>query len=758
MSEKITREKRDFLHISLKLFFVNRFKELISLIVMFLGVGLAIALLTYSPSDLSLNYESSKPIKNLLGYPGSVVADIAHQGFGLSSYIIVLTLSIWGVSLFYWKEIEKLYLKIFLFFITLLSASTFLATIEQSLIEYYNLGLGGVIGDRIKFLLYSNTNLAISNNAKIVLSIVLGILSIISLFLSLSVKLSYIKKFFTMFFNIISIFLNFLKRVYQSIKKILFSETKKQEKIVSKDPYFEDNVIFKHDSKNTSSQSSQQDTQENLYLKNTGEYSFPDINLLTTSTKKSAHIEINKEKIKEQASLLQNILNEFGIQGEIVDVTSGPIVTLYELKPAPGIKASRIISLADDIARNMSAVSARVAPVPERNVIGIEIPNTKREVVFLGDLLSSSQYQENNWNLPLAFGKDIAGNPIFADLTEMPHLLVAGTTGSGKSVGINSMILSLLFKLPPDKCKFILIDPKMIELSTYEIIPHLLHPVVKNPRQAVSALKWTTVEMEKRYQKMALMGVRNITGYNKKIEIIREKNKNSKNTNNENEAESQMKTLPYIVVIVDEMADLMLIAGKEIETVIQRLSQMARAAGIHLIMATQRPSVDVITGIIKSNFPSRMSFQVPSKIDSRTVLGEQGAEQLLGKGDMLYMSAGGRTIRIHSPFVSDDEVMKITNFLSKNNANPFFESNLTSNIDEKNSLTEDKDINDNSDEFYNEAIKIVKSEGKVSTSFLQRKLQIGYNRAARIVEKMEENSIVSSANHVGKRKILINEE
>ena len=755
MSEKITREKRDFLHISLKLFFVKRFKELISLIIMFLGAGLAIALLTYSPSDLSLNYESSKPIKNLLGYPGSVVADIAHQSFGLSSYIIVLTLSIWGASLFYWKEIPKLYLKIFLFFLTLLSASTFLTTIEQSLIEYYNLALGGVIGDRIQFLLYNNTNFFISNNAKITLSIVLGILSIISLFFSLSVKLSYIKKFFVMLVNIISIFLNFSKIFYQLIKKILFSETKKQEKIVSKDPYFENNVIFKHETKNTSLQ---QDTQENLYLKNTGEYSFPDINLLTTSAKKNAHIEINKEKIKEQASLLQNILNEFGIQGEIVDVTSGPVVTLYELKPAPGIKASRIISLADDIARNMSAVSARVAPVPEKNVIGIEIPNTKREVVFLGDLLSSFQYQENNWNLPLAFGKDIAGNPIFADLTEMPHLLVAGTTGSGKSVGINSMILSLLFKLPPDKCKFILIDPKMIELSTYEIIPHLLHPVVKNPRQAVSALKWTTVEMEKRYQKMALMGVRNITGYNKKIEIIREKNKNSKDINNENEADSQIKTLPYIVVIVDEMADLMLIAGKEIETIIQRLSQMARAAGIHLIMATQRPSVDVITGIIKSNFPSRMSFQVPSKIDSRTVLGEQGAEQLLGKGDMLYMSAGGRTIRIHSPFVSDDEVTKITNFLAKNNAKPFFESNLTSNIDEKKSATEDKDINDNIDEFYNEAIKIVKSEGKVSTSFLQRKLQIGYNRAARIVEKMEENGIVSPANHVGKRKILINEE
>ena len=755
MSEKITREKRDFLHISLKLFFVKRFKELISLIIMFLGAGLAISLLTYSPSDLSLNYESSKPIKNLLGYPGSVVADIAHQSFGLSSYIIVLTLSIWGASLFYWKEIPRLYLKIFLFFLTLLSASTFLTTIEQSLIEYYNLALGGVIGDRIQFLLYNNTNFFISNNAKITLSIVLGILSIISLFFSLSAKLSYIKKFFVMLVNIISIFLNFSKRFYQLIKKILFSETKKQEKIVSKDPYFENNVIFKHETKNTSPQ---QDTQENLYLKNTGEYSFPDINLLTTSAKKNAHIEINKEKIKEQASLLQNILNEFGIQGEIVDVTSGPVVTLYELKPAPGIKASRIISLADDIARNMSAVSARVAPVPEKNVIGIEIPNTKREVVFLGDLLSSFQYQENNWNLPLAFGKDIAGNPIFADLTEMPHLLVAGTTGSGKSVGINSMILSLLFKLPPDKCKFILIDPKMIELSTYEIIPHLLHPVVKNPRQAVSALKWTTVEMEKRYQKMALMGVRNITGYNKKIEIIREKNKNSKDINNENEAESQIKTLPYIVVIVDEMADLMLIAGKEIETIIQRLSQMARAAGIHLIMATQRPSVDVITGIIKSNFPSRMSFQVPSKIDSRTVLGEQGAEQLLGKGDMLYMSAGGRTIRIHSPFVSDDEVTKITNFLAKNNAKPFFESNLTSNIDEKKSATEDKDINDNIDEFYNEAIKIVKSEGKVSTSFLQRKLQIGYNRAARIVEKMEENGIVSPANHVGKRKILINEE
>ena len=427
---------------------------------------------------------------------------------------------------------------------------------------------------------------------------------------------------------------------------------------------------------------------------------------------------------------LEKILLDFGVNGSIKKVSHGPVVTLNEFEPAAGIKVSKIINLADDIARNTSSESARIATIPGSNTIGIELPNLSRENVYLSEILNNSDFKRKEIKLPIALGKNISGAPFIGDLTSMPHLLIAGTTGSGKSVCINTIILSLLYKHTPEKCKFILIDPKMLELSTYEGVPHLLCPVITEAKKAASVLGWVVKEMESRYRLMTKEGVRNIDGYNTKHKL----------------------SMPYIVVVVDEMSDLMLVAGKEIENYIQKLSQMARAAGIHIIMATQRPSVDVITGTIKANFPTRISFQVTSKIDSRTILGEQGAEQLLGKGDMLYMSSANKIIRIHAPYVSETEIEKINNFL-RSQAEPDY-------VDEILSFADEKEINESSknqgdkDELYESAVEIIKSEGKASTSFLQRKLQIGYNRAARIIDMMEAEGIVSKANHVGKRDVL----
>jgi len=473
---------------------------------------------------------------------------------------------------------------------------------------------------------------------------------------------------------------------------------------------------------------------------------------------------INEEALEKNARLLETVLDDFGVRGQIVQVRPGPVVTLYEFEPAPGIKASRIIGLADDIARSMSAVSVRVAVVSGRNVIGIELPNRNAETVFLRELLDSPVYEGHSGRLALILGKDISGEPVLADLAKMPHLLIAGTTGSGKSVGINTMILSILYRMPPDRCKFIMIDPKMLELSVYDGIPHLLAPVVTDPRKAVLALKWTVREMENRYRKMSKLGVRNIDGFNARLadaeakgeSVIREVQTGFDTETGQPIFEPQpfdTSELPLIVVVVDEMADLMMVAGKEIEAAIQRLAQMARAAGIHLIMATQRPSVDVITGTIKANFPTRVSFQVTSKIDSRTILGEGGAEQLLGRGDMLYMAGGGRITRVHGPFVSDEEVERVVSFL-KTRGTPDYIDEITEDDDASfDPLGEDEEGH-STDKLYAQAVAVVCRERKASTSFVQRHLQIGYNRAARIIERMEAEGIVTPANHVGKREVL----
>jgi len=493
-------------------------------------------------------------------------------------------------------------------------------------------------------------------------------------------------------------------------------------------------------------------------------YEPPSIKLLQ-QPKGSRGRGVSDEVLQENARELEGVLQDFGVKGEITNVRPGPVVTLYELEPAPGTKSSRVIGLADDIARSMSAVATRVAIVPGRNVIGIELPNDRREIVVLREMIEATDFEETDARLALALGKNIGGEPIIVDLARMPHLLIAGTTGSGKSVGINTMILSLLYRLSPDQCKFIMIDPKMLELSVYDGIPHLLAPVVTDPKKAVVALKWTVREMEERYKRMSKLGVRDIKGYNSRILHAEAKGEVLTRTVQTGfdratgraiyeQEEMDYDPMPYIVVIVDEMADLMMVAGKDIEAAVQRLAQMARAAGIHLITATQRPSVDVITGTIKANFPTRVSFQVTSKIDSRTILGEQGAEQLLGQGDMLYMAGGGRIMRVHGPFVAEDEVEKVVRHLKKQGTPSYLDA-VTDEEEDEGEDQDEGELGSSGDELYDEAVAVVLRDRKASTSYVQRRLGIGYNRAASLVERMENEGLIGAANHAGKREILV---
>ena len=497
----------------------------------------------------------------------------------------------------------------------------------------------------------------------------------------------------------------------------------------------------------------------------TSEFELPSLHFLSEVPTTNAANTLSADALEQNARLLEGVLEDFGVKGEIINVRPGPVVTLYELEPAPGIKSSRVIGLADDIARSMSAIAARVAVVPGRNAIGIELPNLGRETVYLREMLASQAYDASKAKLPIVLGKTIGGEPTIADLAKMPHLLVAGTTGSGKSVAINTMVLSILYRLSPEKVKMIMIDPKMLELSIYDGIPHLLTPVVTDPKKAVVALKWTVREMEERYKKMSKLGVRNIDGYNSRVEQANRKKETLTRTIQTGydretgeaiyETESlDLDPMPYIVVIIDEMADLMMVAGKDIEGAIQRLAQMARAAGIHVIMATQRPSVDVITGTIKANFPTRISFQVTSKIDSRTILGEQGAEQLLGMGDMLYMAGGGRIQRVHGPFVDDREVEKIVTHL-KSQGVPEYLDSVTEEDEEELSRVGDAGALSESNDIYDQAVAIVLRDRKVSTSYIQRRLSVGYNRAATLIERMEQEGLISAANHAGKREILV---
>ena len=682
-------------------FTLKRLAEISGMVIFSAGILLFIALFSYSPEDPNFIFPKDTKIKNLLGFQGSFISDLFFQSFGFIAYLISFTYIITGINIFRSKEFFLIIENTFIAILYTIIGTLFLNHFYSDAFTLYINGNGGFVGDYFGQTFLDSIILINETLIYYVLIIV-----IITLFL-LSVNFHPIN-FYNSSIKIIKFFSKKENKSYTN-KSELISEYIPQEEI--KNLIQEDLPFIKAENK--------------LNAKN--KFQLPRIELLKVPNKKERE---NSDKNEtNDPKFLEKILMDFGVKGEIQKVSHGPVVTLNEFEPAAGVKVSKIINLSDDIARNTSSESARISTIPGSNTVGIELPNNSRENVYLSEILNNADFKKKETKLPIALGKNISGKPIVGDLSSMPHLLIAGTTGSGKSVCINTIILSLLYRHTPERCKFILIDPKMLELSTYEGIPHLLCPVITEAKKAASVLGWVVKEMESRYRLMTKEGVRNIDGYNAKHKL----------------------PMPYIVVVVDEMSDLMLVAGKEIENYIQKLSQMARAAGIHIIMATQRPSVDVITGTIKANFPTRISFQVTSKIDSRTILGEQGAEQLLGKGDMLYMSSANRIVRIHAPFVSDNEIEKINNFL-RSQAEPDY-------IDEILSFADEKELGSNTDqadkdELYKQAVEIIRSEGKASTSFLQRKLQIGYNRAARIIDMMEADGIVSKANHVGKRDVL----
>ena len=688
--------------LDISLFIVKRLSEIFGIIVLLVGLFLLISLVSYSAEDPNFIFPENTEIKNLLGIRGSYVSDLFLQSLGLISYLFSITLIFTGINITINKDFLLIIENIFYTILYSLVGSLFFSHFYNTTFALFINGNGGFIGN------YLNEN-------------------VLNEFISLNENISY----YFLIILTIGLFLksiNFnLKKISKFLKSILSLFFKKNKNYTDKSEVINE-YIPQEEIKNLIQEDLPFIKAEEIKKSEKLKFKLPSLDLLRIPSKrKKENIEKNNSNDPE---FLEKILLDFGVNGKIKKVSNGPVVTLNEFEPAAGVKVSKIINLSDDIARNTSSESARISTIPGSSTVGIEIPNLSRENVFLSEILDNASFQKKEIKLPIALGKNISGDPVISDLSSMPHLLIAGTTGSGKSVCINTIILSLLYRHTPEKCKFILIDPKMLELSTYEGVPHLLCPVITEAKKAASVLGWVVKEMESRYRLMTKEGVRNIDSYNSKHKL----------------------PMPYIVVVVDEMSDLMLVAGKEIENYIQKLSQMARAAGIHIIMATQRPSVDVITGTIKANFPTRISFQVTSKIDSRTILGEQGAEQLLGKGDMLYMSSANRIVRIHAPFVSDNEIEKINNFL-RSQAEPDYVDEILNFADEKEMSDSSKNLNDK-DELYQTALEIIKSEGKASTSFLQRKLQIGYNRAARIIDMMEAEGIVSKANHVGKRDVL----
>lgn len=753
---------------SLRNFFWNlwvRCVEFFGISVFFAALASIVALISYCSEDPSLNTAIDGAVSNLMSLPGSYYSDFMVQIFGGGAYLFSFILLSWGYQLVKYHTVA--FYRAVSCFVAMFCTSSAISCFNSLL----SLNCGGICGEYCVSLA-RNSGLSA------------GILGWSFLLLSIIAVIIAIRLDFSAFVGFCGRTYEYLNQKIQSSEGIykisLFNPKSDTEdssnereskssshsflgsinKVVSNGITGEKDATKKSLAQ-SSQHSSKQQRKKNEESEKEYDFVFPSINLLKEPPKHDD--KVTESELRARADTLVDVLNEFGIDGEITNVSSGPVVTLYELKPAPGIKSARVIGLASDIARNMSAISARIAVIPGKNALGIELPNVKRQIVFLREILESSEYKKSSAVLPITLGKDIGGAAIVTDLAKMPHLLIAGTTGSGKSVGINAMILSLLYKLSPAECKFIMIDPKMLELSVYDDIPHLLTPVVTDPKKAVAALKWAVKEMESRYKAMSKIGVRNIEGYNSKLAGIKASGEpltrrvhigfdSETGAPLYEDQKMDMDFFPYIVIIVDEMADLMLVAGKDIEIAVQRLAQMARAAGIHLVMATQRPSVDVITGTIKANFPTRISFQVSSKIDSRTILGEQGAEQLLGQGDMLYMASGGRMVRVHCPFVSDEEVEHITQHL-KNQGEPQY---ITSILEDDGEGDDDDAMatEDGDDPMYKEAVSLVLREGKASTSFLQRHLKIGYNRAARIIDMMEAAGIVSPANHVGKREII----
>jgi DNA segregation ATPase FtsK/SpoIIIE, S-DNA-T family len=779
----------------------RRMRELGGLALLTLAMTGTLALATWSVRDPSLSHATDARVHNLLGWPGAAVADLMMQLFGLGSLALLLPIAVWGYRLLGHRRLRHERRRIVLWLVGAVLAAAFASCLPRSAHWPLPCGLGGVVGDATLRLPVQLFHLSLEGINRLAAGIAFGTATLFAFAGAAGLlwgetaaddeaveeddeeddeeeaeprdrdESGWIS-------------LGFLTHSILSLRARIARLFRRRERrpMPARDaalrrrvePRF-DNVADRgtdDDAADDGADEAAPRTRKPRTAKpprrSSGGYILPALELLTPPSK-AGRATVSSDVLQENAVALEGVLADFGVRGEIINARPGPVVTLYELEPAPGIKSSRVISLADDIARSMSALSARVAVVSGRNVIGIELPNANREKVYLRELLGSRDYAEASARLPLCLGKAIGGEAVLVDLARMPHLLIAGTTGSGKSVAINTMILSLVYRLRPDQCRLIMVDPKMLELSVYDGIPHLLTPVVTDPKKAVVALKWAVREMEERYKKMSKLGVRNIDGYNARVAEARNKGEKLSRTvhtgydreTGEAIYESEqldLDPLPYVVVIVDEMADLMMVAGKDIEGAVQRLAQMARAAGLHVILATQRPSVDVITGTIKANFPTRISFQVTSKIDSRTILGEQGAEQLLGQGDMLYMAGGGRISRVHGPFVSDEEVEKVVRHLKSQGAPEYLEAVTAE-------QPQDEDGNPIFDatamgaaeggDLYSQAVQIIKRDRKASTSYIQRRLQIGYNRAASLMERMEQEGIVGQANHAGKREILV---
>src|SRR6202522_2935365 len=817
----------DHVPASVREFPKRRVAEITGLVALVGVASLTLALLTWSVSDPSLNHATNGRAHNLLGAPGAIAADLVMQFIGLASAALLAPPAFWGWSLVTKRRLERPRLKVALYLTGVIAAAGLASLLPAPGSWPLPTGLGGGVGDAI--LALPHRLLPASPWATIAIGVGLAAIAILGLAAASSVggsssaddasdatagkaRARALARFDDEededepSFGMVSIgaVIHALLTAKATLRRMASraSKTKGRPPTVLNSapasassapwsavrdaddvsmiaaalaPRAQDSAPFPSFPPPVVSplpaRPSAVRAPLDMSARPRGEWVMPSITMLT-EPKKSVGATISQDALEQNARLLEGVLDDFGVKGEIVNVRPGPVVTLYELEPAPGVKSSRVISLADDIARSMSAIATRVAVVQGRNAIGIELPNQRRETVYLRELLASQDFENSKQKLAIGLGKTIGGEPIIVDLARMPHLLVAGTTGSGKSVAINTMILSLLYRLEPSQCRLIMVDPKMLELSVYDGIPHLLTPVVTDPKKAVIALKWAVREMEERYKKMSKLGVRNIDGYNARVAEANgkgEKLSRTVHTGYDRESgeavyekeELDLEPLPYIVVIVDEMADLMMVAGKDIEGAVQRLAQMARAAGLHVILATQRPSVDVITGTIKANFPTRISFQVTSKIDSRTILGEQGAEQLLGQGDMLYMAGGGRISRVHGPFVSDEEVEKVVRHL-KSQGTPEYLEAVTA---EEPTDADGNPIFDatgmgtaEGGDLYQQAVQVVTRDRKASTSYIQRRLQIGYNRAASLMERMELEGIVGQANHAGKREILVEEE
>ena len=778
-------------------------------IVTVVGAVLLLAIATYNATDPSFNAVTDEPARNALGGLGAAISDILMQSLGLSAWGIALLMLVFGVTRVAQAdpdaERKDLRQRALIGALGLLALSAVLAAPPPPAIWQLEKGLGGFWGDSLLHMVATVLSFAHIPGATIISAVLFGVAAIAALGFAIGVREVDPDAIHAAVSNALQPRARpepepepAPKPVRAKREKaepapkragrlppldadddetpIAAAQSASAPRAYTPPPAVQDDeddfeetldarpmAIAKPKTSVKESGREAREQQKAFDFEQDAGFQLPELAMLAKSKPRSS--EVDAAALRQNARLLESVLAEFGVKGQIDQIRPGPVVTMYELVPAPGVKTARVVALADDIARSMSVISCRVAVAQGRNAIGIEMPNQRRETVYLRDLLSSADYEKASQILPMALGETIGGEPYIADLAKMPHLLIAGTTGSGKSVGVNAMILSILYKLPPEKCRFIMVDPKMLELSVYDGIPHLLAPVVTDPKKAVVALKWTVREMEDRYRRMSKIGVRNIGGYNEKANEAAAKGEHFERTVQTGfddagrpiyETEQiRPEPMPYLVVVIDEVADLMMVAGKDIEGAVQRLAQMARAAGIHLIMATQRPSVDVITGTIKANFPTRISFQVTSKIDSRTILGEQGGEQLLGQGDMLYMAGGGRITRLHGPFVSDEEVEAVAKFL-RAQGEPQYVEDVTAGGDEEEGGGDFGGAGGGSgDDLYDRAVAVVTRDGKASTSYVQRRLQIGYNRAASLIERMEQEGVVSPANHAGKREILV---